>query len=469
MDSELLAELFAAIQKDGLRMHSLLIVRHGYLVTEAYWEPYGPKDVHTIQSLTKTVIGSLIGIAVERGEIQGVDQPVVDLFPDRTIKKLDDQKRLITLRHLLTMTPGLTCQDQSSAAQGMYASKDWAGYLLDLPVSDPPGQRWIYCSGASHLASAILQGATGSDARTYVNDRLFAPLGIPEVSAQDWAADPSGVSNGVAGLYLAPRDLAKYGYLYLRGGMWDGRQVVPAQWVDESVRGQVPTEAGDFTAGQKRDWGYFWSVFPEQGYYGYLGMAGQELWVVPEKDLVVVFTGALDVGKEAALLPLLNDYIIPAVHSENALSANPQAEARLAALIQAAAGAAQPVPELPPLALDISGKTYQLDPNPLGWTDMTYVFTPGSATATLKMTASPDLLIGLDNRYRLNAIPGGRPVGLRGRWATATRFELDYIIKGDFVTSLGSIEFPADRITVSVKLLNSNTPPLLLQGRLIEK
>ncbi len=468
MDSERLAQMFEVIQEDDMRLHSLLIARNGYLVTEAYWPPYGPDDVHTIESNTKSMIGTLIGIAMDQGNLQSVDQKLVDFFPERTIQNLDEQKKTITLQNLLSMTPGLSCQDLSSDGQGMFRAEDWTQYLLDLPVTNPPGTRWIYCSGAAHLLSAILQEATGMDTRGYANTHLFKPLGIREVPEKDWSSDPSGVTNGVAGLYLTPRDLAKYGYLYLKRGNWNDQQVVPTGWVDESTREQAYIGSDNYVGGLDRRFGYMWSIFPDLKYYGYLGMAGQGLFVLPEQNMVIVFTGSLPVGKEAALLRLVNDYIIPAVLSEDPLPDNPQASSRLEALIQAAAGSQQAVPALPQTALEISGKTYLLDPNPLGWKNMTFDFQPDSDTAVLRMSGSPDLEIGLDQHYRLTETPDSRPVGLRGRWLAADEFELDYIIQGEFIESVGRFKFEGNQVILNITNLNFGGPPMKLHGSIAE-
>jgi hypothetical protein len=211
-----------------------------------------------------------------------------------------------------------------------------------------------------------------------------------------------------------------------------------------------------------------WSIFPDLKYYGYLGMAGQELFVLPEQNMLIVFTGALPVGKEAALLRLINDYILPAVLSEAPLPDSPQAFAKLQVLVQAAAGSPQPVPALPQTALEISGKTYKLDPNPLGWKDMTFTFQPDSDTAILSMSGSPNLEIGLDNRYRLTKSPGSRPVGLRGRWLAVDEFELDYIIQGEFVESVGRFKFKGSQMTLSITNLNFGGPPMKLHGSIAE-
>jgi CubicO group peptidase (beta-lactamase class C family) len=134
--------MFAAIQDQKLNLHSLLIVRNGYLVTEVYYEPYGPGDVHAVASNTKTVVGMLVGIAIDQGQIERVDQKLLEFFPEREVEQLDPRKEAISLRDLLSMTPGLDCEDLSPAAQGMYSASDWVQYLLDLPMLSEPGEHW---------------------------------------------------------------------------------------------------------------------------------------------------------------------------------------------------------------------------------------------------------------------------------------------------------------------------------------
>jgi len=340
MDSERLIAMLETIQKQEMNLHGMLVVRNGYLVLEAYYEPYGASDRHPIESNTKSVIAVLVGIAIDQGKIAGVDQPMLDFFPNMQIRHLDPDKEAITLHHLLSMTPGLDCEDFSPAARGMYSASHWVQYILDLPMNAKPGERWVYCSGAAHLLSAILEQATGVDARTYANRHLFRPLGIAEVLQEGWASDPDGVTNGITGLWLTPRDLAKLGYLYLHKGRRDGEQVVSKSWLEAATREQANIGPDEYVAGRDRRFGYFFSIFPDQRMYGYLGMAGQELYVVPEKNLVIVFTASLPLGEEDSLLALVQDYIVPAVQSAAALPANPDAQQELAALVRKAAGKA---------------------------------------------------------------------------------------------------------------------------------
>jgi CubicO group peptidase (beta-lactamase class C family) len=445
--------------------HSLLIVRNGYLVVEAYASPYSPDIRHTVQSNTKSVIGTLIGIAIDQGQIKSVSQKLVDFFPELTIKR-DDEKDAITLEDLLTMTPGLDCKDGTTAGDGMYQTQNWVQYLLDLPMTAEPGKTWSYCSGASHLLSAVLQQATGMDARAYANRYLFKPLGIPEVGELDWGTDPQSVSNGVDSLYLTPRELAKYGYLYLNKGNWDGQQIISENWVEESIQEHAFIDEDQYVGGIDRRFGYMFFLFPDLKYYGYLGRGGQELFVLPESNLVVVFTASMKMGDEEKLLKLVNDYIVPSVLSDPPITGSIQADAGLSNFRQINTGSEQPPAPLPQVALDISGKTFTLDQNPLGWESMTFLFEPGSDEAILKMAGAPDLNIGLDNTYHITEIPESRPVGLLGSWKTSSVFNINYLVLGDFVEVVAEIRFETDHILVSITDLNFGGSSVLIRGDL---
>ncbi len=456
--------MFTEIQAKGVRLHSLLIVRNGYLVTEAYFDPYTPDVRHTIESNTKSVVAALVGIAIEQGKIKSAGQKMVDFFPGRVMQNMDARKEAITLKDLLSMTPGLDCADGSPAASGMYQTNLWVQYLQDLPMTDEPGKKWIYCSGASHLLSAILQEATGMDARSYANQYLFQPLGIAPVEVKDWGADPEKISNGIAGLYLTPRELAKLGYLYLNRGSWDGKQVVPASWMDAATREQAYIGPDPYVGGQDRRFGYMFSIFPEQKYYGYLGMGGQEMFVLPEKNMVVVFTSSLAAGKEGDLLPYLNDYIVPAAKSSQPLPAAKPAYDRLASAIQAAAGLKQPVPALPQAALDISGKTYIFDKNPLDWNSIVFAFQPGSGEAVWKFNGQIDIRIGLDGLYRLTEIPGQKPMGARATWKNGQEMVIDDLNLGEYAETVLTAKFQGQEITISAQSINFGEQPLVIHG-----
>ena len=352
MDSELLAKMFDHIEQNRINLHSVLIVRNGYIVTEAYFHPYTADTPHQVASVTKSVMSILLGIAIDRGSVRGVDQFLLDFFPGRWIANVDARKQAITLEHLLTMTSGLDCKDRSGTDDQMRQSRGWIQFVLDLPVTYVPGEQFSYCSGGPQLLSAILEKATGLNTRGFANARLFAPLGIPPVSGLEWGADPQGYTLGGYGLYLTPRDMAKLGYLYLKQGQWAGQTVVSAQWVTASL-----TTHSTWTDEGQRDYGYLWWLYPARGYSSMMGMAGQQVHIVPERHMVVVFTAAINPSDEKVLDPLLTDYIIPAAQSDSPLATNPAGAARLAARIRSVEQPQRPVAPLPETAQQISGRS----------------------------------------------------------------------------------------------------------------
>ena len=227
----------------------------------------------------------------------------------------------------------------------MEASPDWVQFLLDQPVVAPPGKQFSYCTSAVQLVSAIIQKATGMSAREFANQNLFAPLGIEPVSEDLWPSDPQGVTIGGYELALTPRDMAKFGYLFLNKGQWDGQAVVPAEWVAASTTGHSNLE-------DVKGYGYLWWIDPQGKWYAALGLRGQHIFVYPAVNLVVTFTSALPIGNNADLNPLmelLDNYILPAVKSNKPLPDNPDSQARLEAAAQALAQPAKMTPQPLPL------------------------------------------------------------------------------------------------------------------------
>jgi len=327
MSSEKLAKMLEAIELRKYAIDSVTVIRNGYIVTDAYVHPFGPGSRHVVHSCTKSINSALMGIAIEKGYIGGVGQKVTELFPEHPFANLDARKQAMTLEHLLTMTSGLDCQDSHlyswQGLQQMRRTDNWAQYVLDLPMREQPGTRFEYCNGASYLLSAIVQKGSGLTALDFAREHLFGPLGIVDVH---WPSSPEGISIGWGDLEMRPHDMAKIGYLYLHMGMWDGRQVVPAEWVEASTRKHINATLSD-------GYGYQWWV-DASGYYMALGWAGQYIVVVPDKNLVVVFTS--DLSESDFFLPerLMNQHIIPAAESVAPLPPNPDRAALLQSQIQ---------------------------------------------------------------------------------------------------------------------------------------
>jgi CubicO group peptidase (beta-lactamase class C family) len=280
------ATMLEQIESDNPGIRSVTVVRHGAVILDTRISPFQGGDRHDIHSCTKSVLSALVGIAIGRGELPGPGTRVLDFFPDYEIAQLNADKRALTLGHLLTMSAGLKTEDSYlydwAGLRRMRASPDWARYILDLPIESEPGTHFEYSNGVSQLIAIILQEATGQSAAAYAREHLFGPVGIGDYA---WEGSGSDDSWGYSGLSLHPLDMARLGYLHLRGGRWDELQVVPADWVEDSISPQI--SAGTLAESYGYQWWVDDDMFMMQGY------GGQLVYVLPAQDLVVVFTGAL--------------------------------------------------------------------------------------------------------------------------------------------------------------------------------
>jgi CubicO group peptidase (beta-lactamase class C family) len=294
------------INAEGIGADSVMVIKDGYVVLDAYFPPFDEGEIHIVYSCTKSVVSTLIGLAMEDGLIASLEQGLADLFPNRTMDNPSDWKDEITLRDLLTMMAGIDAEDSYLydwvGLDRMHDAPDALQYVLDLPVIEEPGTRFEYTNGVSHLLSCIITEVTGASALDYARERLFSPLGI---AGAEWTTDSLGRNWGYSSLYITPHDMAKIGYLFLKGGEWDGEQVVPREWVEEATRKHV--HAGTLLD----DYGFQWWVSPD-GYYSAIGYKGQFIHVVPDLDLVVVTTSsrAEDFNR---IQGLLEAFVIPAV------------------------------------------------------------------------------------------------------------------------------------------------------------
>lgn len=321
IDSAMLVRMFNYIADQEAEIHSVLVIRNGVVVTEAYFWPYNRDRVHGLASCTKSFLSALVGIAVDEGYLSLEDR-ALDYFPDRTIKNDSPLKREITVEDLLRMRSGLDWPESSvSYSSGrnilgeMMRSRDWVQFVLDRPMATTPGSMFNYSTGDSQILGAILDKATGMSVQKFARTRLFEPLGVSP-SHWRWTSAPEGVAFGGGGLRMTPPEMAKFGYLYLQGGVWEGEQIVPAEWIEASV---TPPQ-----------YGYQWWRLANGGYAA-LGYGGQRIAVVPHLDLVVVITGSFS-GVTSAYL--VDAFIVPAVRSAEPLPENPEALAELEAHIE---------------------------------------------------------------------------------------------------------------------------------------
>jgi CubicO group peptidase (beta-lactamase class C family) len=271
---------------------SMLVVRHGRLAAEGYFNGYGRDTLHDLRSTGKSITSALAGIAIEQG-LFGLDDPISLHIPQfENYANMSDRKRGIRVYHLLNMNSGLACNDWDSGSRGneenMYQRQDWVGFILDLPMINEPGSAPYYCTGGVVVLGHIISLRSGMALDDYARANLFGPLGIQQ---SGWRRSPDGRATGGGGLRLTPRDAAKFGELYREGGTWNGARVVPTAWVEQS-------QLRVTTLGRDRYGFLWWKRTFERGAAGSVdsfftsGNGGNFVFVFPQLELVAVFTGS---------------------------------------------------------------------------------------------------------------------------------------------------------------------------------
>lgn len=292
MDANMLSELESRIKSEYSNINGIVVVRSGTIAYEKYYNGASPNDTHHVASVTKSIISALIGIAIEAGFINNADQKVLEFFPDYVPNAAQDpQKQEITLRHLLTMTASYAFADWHEPLEQMCMQPDWVKYTLDMLDQQGTIGDFKYSTAGAHLLSAIITRSTGQSAREFANERLFKPIGMNEipdyemssfgfddlfgVNVKGWVEDPNRITTGGWGLTLSPRDMARFGLLYLNHGQWENNQIISETWIEES------------TAMNPNHYGYLWWLREEDGVYTYsaLGDGGNVICCIPEKNL----------------------------------------------------------------------------------------------------------------------------------------------------------------------------------------
>ena len=266
---------------------SLLVVKNGYLVFEKYYSWGSPEKYAVVHSVTKSVTSALIGIAIDKGYLQSVDQKLIEFFPEFDTDDLDPRKKEISLRNLLTMSGGFKWNDRGPSMRNWYLSSDWLKFAIQLPQENKPGDVFNYNSSTSHLLSIILSKSTKTSTLDFAKRNLFKPLGIESAY---WHQDPQGYHIGGFGLGLSARDLAKIGFLYLNDGYWSGQPIVSESWVKESTARQI--QAFKHPIYGRFGYGYQWWVkkVDDCSSFRAWGRRGQFIVAVPELDLIIAVT-----------------------------------------------------------------------------------------------------------------------------------------------------------------------------------
>lgn len=326
--TEKLDEVLAGERFDGL--HSVVLVRHGKLVYEHYLqgddEKFGvpkedvaftPERLHDVRSITKSVVGLLYGIALERGNVPALDSPIFRAFPEYPDLPRHPTRREIHVAHALSMTMGLQWEESNvpydeaaNSEIAMYRASDSIRFALDRPMAAQPGSAWNYSGGATAVLAEMIRRGTGEGLSEFARAELFEPLGIETF---EWITDYNGLPHAAAGLRLRPRDTAKLGQLVLQSGTWDGKEVVPKEWV--ALSAQPHAEASDGC-----NYGYHWWLCETAAGVKVIegsGWGGQNLLIVPDLDLVLVTNAGLygDYNAWTLAYSLLEEHIIPALEA----------------------------------------------------------------------------------------------------------------------------------------------------------
>ncbi len=294
---------------------SVLLARGGVLVLEEYFGESGREDLHTTRSASKAVTSALVGIAIDQGYIESVEVPLLPFFPEYAdeIEHWDERKRDISLAHVLSMTSGVRGNEDA-----MYPTDDWIKFYLDQPLAAAPGEVFSYATSGVVTLGSVITRASGLRVPAFADRYLFGPLGITEYR---WPITNSRGSQGLAmtggGLNLRPRDMAKFGQLYLNGGVWEGERLISKAWIEESTRRHATSDL------YGEDYGYLWRMIDREvsgravRSYEAWGNGGQFILAFPSLDLVAVFTGE-NFGRFPEMeqpFDMMDQYVLPAMWS----------------------------------------------------------------------------------------------------------------------------------------------------------
>ena len=346
-------------------LHSFMLARHGRVVAEGWWSPYAAPFNHTLYSMSKSFTSTAVGLAVAEGKLS-VDDRVVSFFPKELPEKVSDNLAAMRVKDLLAMASG----HEKEPTGAMVASENWVRTFLGAPIAHAPGSVFMYNSGATYMCSAIVQQVTGQRMLQFLTPRLFEPLGI---TGATWEQCPMRRDTGGWGLSVPTEALAKFGQLYLQKGKWNGRQLVPEQWVAEATSFKIqqpPRGNAKARSKEKDDWqqGYcyqFWRC--QHNAFRGDGAFGQFTVVLPEQDAVIAITA--ETSNMQGVLDLVWEHLLPAFNA----GALPADRAGQGTLVKMLASLALPMPagkSSSPTSQRVAGKQFQFEPNPHGLESM---------------------------------------------------------------------------------------------------
>jgi CubicO group peptidase (beta-lactamase class C family) len=429
MDSGKIYEMLKTIAKGPKSIHSLLIIRNGYLVTEAYFSPYHKNTKQLLCNSSKSISSALIGVAIREGFIKNLHQKVWGIFPEYAIKKLDERKKALTIEDLLSMFNGEGRRYSWQDYYGLQSieifapmSEEYIHFLLDRLNNDISGsyndQKYI-----SEILEAIIQKTSKKVTLPFAREYLFKPIGVKDIG---WPANNQGINWCAGELCITPQNMARFGYLFLRQGIWNEKRVVPTEWVKTSSKERIyrvwnPTLPTD-------TYGCHYWIEP----YGLSmrGLEGQYILAIPNSDMVLVFTGSASGDLVSTLIEM---FIIPAVKSNRCLPENQKMANKLKQFLREIEyPRARPVPKLPKTVAQINGKVYFCEPNQGFIQTISFHFQSGNVcwiTGLLAYDRNTEFraMVGLEGVYRLaNESEESDPRVYKGYWVDKKTFVISY-------------------------------------------
>lgn len=339
-------------------MHSFMILRHGKLISEGWWAPFGPEIPHIMHSLSKSFTSTAIGFAVDEG-LLSLNDRVISFFPEDTPENPSNNLKAMRIRDLLTMNTGHINPPRPDPEV-----QNWVKSFLSQEVPLKPGTHFAYNSMATYMLSAIIQKISGENLVGFLQPRLFEPL---DIDTPEWDTDPRGINVGGWGLHIKTEDIAKFGQLYLQKGEWEGKQLVSEEWVEMATSKQV-SNGSDPNSDWEQGYGFqFWQC--RHNCYRGDGAYGQYCIVMPEQDAVIAITSASN--NMGQVMQLIWDILLPAFQ-EDPLPENPEALAKLKDKTSDLMVNPIPGENKSSISRKISKKTYSLDENPAGLKSITF-------------------------------------------------------------------------------------------------
>ncbi|HET9278357.1 MAG TPA: serine hydrolase [Flavitalea sp.] len=480
ISSSSILSFIESVEQKNLGLHSLMIVRHGKVVAEGWFDPYKPDLKHLLFSLSKSFTSTGIGFAVSEGKLS-VEDKVISFFPEHLPETVSPNLAAMRVKDLLTMNTG---HDKETMATMRRGSQSWIKTFLSLPVEHKPGSFFFYNSGATYMLAAILQKLTGKTLLNYLKPRLLDPL---DITGADWEISPEGIHTAAYGLRVTTEDIAKFGQLYLQKGIWKGKRIIPEKWVAEATSFQVDNASPngkDENSDWQQGYGYqFWRC--RHNLYRGDGAMGQYCIVMPEHDAVVAITS--ETPNMQAIMDEVWTLILGGLKASS-LATNQHAFAALKQKLGSLTLLPATGSDTSPLVASVSGKSFILDQNTLNASSVALKFSENSCLFSLKdETGEHTVRCGLHHWIKSETVMPGAPPNLvygppktptkakvagTGVWKDPGIFEMTLLYfetpHSDVVTCRfenNSIEV-AFKNSISIKSPNFQETRPVLKGRL---